>query len=86
MSHPDFKPFYADGQRVMVGDRVLSAGPPERIITNVFEPDHEVSRLYDMKNGCAEIAPATIEPLPLNEDIDLVARVETTPKNIKSDR
>jgi hypothetical protein len=38
-----------------------------------------------MKNGCAEIAPATIEPLPLNEDIDLVARVETTPKNIKSD-
>ncbi|HEX8297364.1 MAG TPA: hypothetical protein VF593_13755 [Chthoniobacteraceae bacterium] len=74
MSHPDFRPFYMDGQRVMVGDRVLNAGPPERIITGVFDPDHEVSRFYHMTNGCAEIAPATIELLPLNEDIILVAR------------
>ena len=76
MSHPDFQPFYADGQRVMVGDRILSAGPPVRVVTGVFEPDHEVSRLYEMTNGCVEIAPATIESLPLNEDIDLVSRGE----------
>ncbi len=58
----------------MLGDHILSAGPPERIVTGVFEPDHEVSLYYDMTNGCIEIAPATIESLPLNEDIVLVAR------------
>ena len=68
-----------DGQRVMVGDRVLNAGPPERIITGVFDPDHEVSRFYHMTNGCAEITPSTIEPLPLNEDIVLVARAPALP-------
>ena len=73
MSNLDFKPFYADGQRVMVGDRILDAAF-ESVITAVFEPDHEVSLLYKMTNGCAEIAPASIEPLPLNEDTDLVAR------------
>ncbi len=81
MSHPDFQPYYADGQRVRVGDRVLSAGPPERIVTGVFDPDHEVSRLYDMRNGCAQIAPATIEILPLNEDIVLVARGSEGPSS-----
>ena len=74
MNNPEFQPFYADGQQVIVGDRILSAGPPERVITGVFDPEHEVSRLYDMTNGCAEIAPATIESLPLNEDIVLVQR------------
>src|SRR5687767_1556055 len=74
MSSIEFKPFYADGQRVMVGDRVMHAAPPTRVITNVFPPDHEVSRLYDMTNGCIEMTPATIEILPCNEDIVLIAR------------
>jgi hypothetical protein len=74
MSAGEFKPFYMDGQRVMVGDRVLHAGPPIRLITNVFPPDHEISRLYDMEHGCVEMTPATIESLPCNEDIELIAR------------
>lgn len=74
MNHSDFKPYYDNGALVMVGDRVLSAGPPERIVTAVFDPDHEISQFYGFVNGCVEIAPATIESLPLNEDIDLVAR------------
>ena len=76
MIHPNFQPYYWNGTKVMTGDRVLSAGPPERIITAVFEPDHEISKLYNMINGCVEISPATIEPLPLNEDIDFVARAD----------
>jgi hypothetical protein len=76
MTNSKFLPFYADGQCVLVGDRVYSAGPPERIITGVFDPDHEVSLQYGMENGCVEIAPATITGLPLNEDIVLIARSE----------
>jgi len=75
MNKPDFRPYYWDGKIVMVGDRILSAGPPERVIESIFDPDHEISKLYDMTYGCVEISPHTIEPLPLNEDIDLVARM-----------
>jgi len=57
----------------MAGDRILDAGF-DTIVTSVFDPDHEISRLYNMANGCVEIAPASIEPLPLNEDIDLIER------------
>jgi hypothetical protein len=84
MSQADFKPFYADGQRVMPGDRIFSSGPPERVVIAVYEPDHEVSRFYKMENGCAEITPATIEPLPLNDDIALISREsERTPEDFE---
>ena len=76
MSKAAFKPFYADGQEVRVGDRLRYVGGVVREVTNVFPPEHEVSCLYSMENGCAEIAPATIESLPLDEDIDLIERLK----------
>lgn len=65
---------YHDGQIVKIGDVVTVAGSGERNITNIFPPDHEISIYYEMEDGCVEISPATIESVPLNEDIDLVRR------------
>ena len=58
----------------MSGDRVVTGSGLERTVTHVFEPDNEVSQQYDMTNGCVAISPASIESLPLNEDIVLLAR------------
>lgn len=76
MNAEPFMPYYHDGQRVTVGDVVKYVDGPLRVITNVFDPAHEISLLYSMARGCVEIAPATIENLPLDEDILLIRRGE----------
>ena len=74
MSDALFQPYNQDGVEVRQGDRVRSADGPVRVVTNVFPPEHELSLYYEMDHGCVEIAPATIEELPLNEDIVLIER------------
>jgi hypothetical protein len=69
-----FNPKYWDGQEVKVGDEISVAGVRNRYVTAIFRPDHEVSHVCDMTNGCVELTPNTLEELPLNEDIELVCR------------
>jgi hypothetical protein len=70
-------PRYSDGQEIRVGDKVVRphSGEQPRTITNIFPPDHEVSRLYEMEFGCVELeSPSAILPIPIEEDIELIER------------
>jgi len=73
MSSTKFIALYEDGTEVFEGDVIESSGRIT-VITRVFSPENEISRMYDMQDGCVEIAPHTIEVLPLNEDIKLIRR------------
>lgn len=74
---PQELPRYSDGQKIRVGDKVirLHSEDQPRTITNIFPPDHEVSRLYGMEFGCVELeSPSAILPVPIEEDFELVER------------
>ena len=76
---PDEYLMYYDGQSIQVGDRVIVPHSEKEvsIITNIFPPNHEVSVFYDEEFGCVELGPpSAILPLPIEEDIELVARGE----------
>jgi len=79
MSEPDFQPFYHDGTRIMVGDKVRDARGEVRFIGEIFPPEHLLSVLINAKHGSVEISPRTRECLPLNEDIDFVCRAPKSP-------
>jgi hypothetical protein len=80
MSEPTFKTYYSDGQLVMVGDRIYHGGPNERIVTDIFGPEHEISRWHEMEDGCIAITPSAIATLPLDQDYVFIARGEPPPR------
>ena len=66
---------YYDGKEISVGDKVdIANGQRVATVTNIFSPEHDVSIYYEMENGCVEITPNSIYPLPLEEDIELIER------------